>query len=341
VKKILFVLLTGLVVLTHPHGTRLYATAPVDPDLKVILLGTGGGPGPNTQRYGISTLVVAGPEKLMFDSGRAATLRMNQLGIRLGEVTNLFLTHLHSDHVIGIPDLYLTGFGNQGRKTPFHVYGPDGTRAMMDHLRQAFAVDIHMRRDVDEKFEGYGAMTATDIKQGVVYESNGVKVTAFLVDHGPVKPAFGYRVDYHGHSVVLSGDTEPSDNLVTYARGVDLLIHEVGARLRNDPVFDGPPNELMPGGVLTRRQARVITAHHTDPIEAGQILARVKPKLAVFSHGPLRTGPRGCHMQGDKEELSGHKARPKVTVVWACVRATRHRRREDAPEAVRALPYPT
>ena len=117
----------------------------------------------------------------------------HQLGIRLGEITNLFLTHLHSDHVIGIPDLYLTGFGGEGRKTPFHVYGPDGTRAMMDNLRHAFAFDIHIRRDADEKFPGYGAMTATDIKQGVVYESAGVRVTGFLVDHGPVKPAFGYR----------------------------------------------------------------------------------------------------------------------------------------------------
>jgi ribonuclease Z len=234
----------------------------------------------------MSTLVVAGPDTLMFDCGRAASLRMHQLGIRLGDVTNLFLTHLHSDHTIGIPDVYLTGFGGgEGRKTAFRVFGPEGTRAMMEHLRQAFAVDIHMRRDVDEKRDGYGAMTATDIRQGVVYESNGVKVTGFLVDHGPVKPAFGYRVDYHGHAVVLSGDTEPSDNLVKYSQHVDVLIHEVGARLRNDPAFDGPPDEIMPDGVNTRQQARVITAHHTDPIEAGQIFARVKPRLAVFSHG--------------------------------------------------------
>jgi ribonuclease Z len=221
-KKIGLLLIVLIAAARSGGYSRIHAAAPVDSNLKVILLGTGSGPAPNTQRYGISTLVVAGPETLMFDCGRAATLRMNQLGIRLGEVTNLFVTHLHSDHTIGIPDLYLTGFGNEGRKAPLHVYGPEGTRAMMEHLRQAFAFDIHIRRDVDEKFEGYGAMTATDITQGVVYESNGVKVTGFLVDHGPVKPAFGYRVDYHDHSVVLSGDTEPSDNLVTYARGVDV-----------------------------------------------------------------------------------------------------------------------
>jgi ribonuclease Z len=279
-KRILFLLLSGLVVSTSVSGARLHAA---NPDLKVILLGTGGGPPLNTQRYGISTLVMAGPETLMFDCGRAATLRMNQLGIRPADVANLFLTHLHSDHIISIPDLYLAA--PEVRKTAFHVFGPEGTHAMMDHLRQAFAFDIHIRRDVDEKFDGYGAMTATDIKQGVVYESNGVKVTGFLVDHGPIKPAYGYRVDYGGHSVVLSGDTEPSDNLVTYSRGVDVLIHEVGTRLRNDPEFYGPPDEIMPGGTNTRRQARVINAHHTDPIEAGQIFARVKPKLAVFSHG--------------------------------------------------------
>jgi len=122
-KRILFALLTGLIALTSVYAARLHGATAVDANLKVLMLATGGGPPPNTQRYGISTLVVAGPEKLMFDCGRAATLRMNQLGIRLGEVTNLFVTHLHSDHVIGIPDLYLTSFGNEARR-PFACTGP-------------------------------------------------------------------------------------------------------------------------------------------------------------------------------------------------------------------------
>jgi ribonuclease Z len=124
---------------------------------------------------------------------------------------------------------------------------------------------------------------ATDIREGVIYEANGVKVTAFLVDHGPVKPAFGYRVDYRGHSVVMSGDTKPSDNLVRLSQGVDLLIHEVG-RSKLDPALAGPPDELMPGSLLTRGQAKAIAEHHTDGMEAGQVFQRVKPKLAVFSH---------------------------------------------------------
>lgn len=254
--------------------------------LRVILLGTGGGPPPNAQRFGISTLVIAGNEKLMFDCGRAATIRMSQLGMRLGQVTKLFVTHLHSDHVIGIPDLYLTGWASQGRQSPFQVWGPPGTRDMMEHIQKAFAFDIHIRRDVDEKFPAEGIkMTATDIRQGVVYESHGVKVTAFLVDHGPVKPAFGYRVDYQGRSVAMSGDTKPSENLIKFSEGVDLLIHEVG-EYKQDPVLTGPPNEILGGAnLMTREQRRIVAAHHTDGVEAGQVFARVKPRLAVFSHG--------------------------------------------------------
>src|SRR5215467_315745 len=103
-------------------------------------------------------------------------------------------------------------------------------------LQEAFAVDIHLRRDLDEKLPAEGiTVIALDIYEVVVYESGDDKVTAFLVDHGPVKPAYGYRVDYRGHSVVLSGDTGPSDNLVKFSQWVDVLIHEVG-RWKQDPV---------------------------------------------------------------------------------------------------------
>jgi len=155
---------------------------------------------------------------------------------------------------------------------------------MMNHLQEAFAFDIHIRRDVDEHFSPEGIkVIATDTRQGVVQEANGVKVTAFLVDHGPVRPAFGYRVDYRGHSVVMSGDTKPSDNLVTFSQGVDVLIHEVG-RSKDDPVLVGPPDEVIGAAGNTRHQLKVIADHHTDAAEAARIFQRVSPKLAVFSH---------------------------------------------------------
>jgi ribonuclease Z len=254
------------------------------PAIRVVLLGTMAGPTFSPQRFGISTLVVAGGEPLLFDVGRAATTGMSRAGVSQASITKIFLTHLHSDHLADLPVLYLAPWASQGRQTRLRVWGPKGTRSMMEHLQKAFAFDIHVRRDVDEHFSAEGIrVTATDIQPGVVYEANGVKVTAFFVDHAPVEPAFGYRVDYDGHSVVLSGDTRPSPALEKMATGVDLLVQEVG-RWKADPALEGPQDQPPPNSVLSRAQLRVIANHHTDPEEAAMLFARARPRLAVFSH---------------------------------------------------------
>ncbi|HKX27314.1 MAG TPA: MBL fold metallo-hydrolase [Blastocatellia bacterium] len=256
----------------------------VGQDLRVILLGTQGGPTFNAQRLGIGTLVIAGQERLLFDAGRSITTGLARAAVNPADVTRVFITHLHSDHVISLPELMISPWASQGRKVPLEVWGPEGTRAMMQKFQEALAFDIHMRRDVDEKFPAEGVrVLAKDIREGTVYESNGVKVTAFLVDHRPVKPAFGYRIDFNGRSVAISGDTLPSPNLVKFSAGVDLLIHEVGW-WKQDPMLSGPPDELIPNYRLTRRQAKIIADHHTDGVEVGRVLAQVKPRLAVFSH---------------------------------------------------------
>lgn len=253
-------------------------------DIRVVLLGTQGGPTFGPQRIGIGTLVVAGDERLLFDAGRAMTTGMSRAAVNPADVTRVFITHLHSDHVISMPELMISPWASQGRKVPLHVWGPAGTRAMMQKFQEALAFDIHVRRDVDERFPAAGVrVVARDIREGTVYESNGVKVTAFLVDHGPVNPAFGYRVDFSGRSVAISGDTRPSSNLVRFSAGVDLLIHEVG-RWKQDPALAGPPDELLPNSRMTRRQVRTIADHHTDGAEVGRVLAQVKPRLAVLSH---------------------------------------------------------
>ncbi len=241
--------------------------------LKVTLLGTGS-PEPRMDRFGPSILVEAGNQKLLFDCGRGATQRIEQLKVPFGDVDALFLTHLHSDHVVGIPDLWLIGWP-RGRKGPFRVWGPEGTKEMMAHLEQAYQFDIHIRRDVDEKLPAQAVVVAAkDIEQGVVYENGGVKVTAFTVDHGPVKPAFGYRVDFAGHSVVLSGDTRFSENLIHFSEGTDVLVHEV-----IDPEAFRSKNPSM-----SVERVQSVVAHHTTPEQAGTVFARVKPKLAVYSH---------------------------------------------------------
>ena len=172
-------------------GAQQPSAAAADSNLKVILLGTAAGPTINLQRLGISTLVLAGPEKLLFDCGRNLTTGMARLAINPADVTKVFLTHLHSDHIVSLPELYLFPWAAQGRTLPLQVWGPAGTRSMVKHLEDAFSFDVHIRRDVDERFSSAGIkVIATDIREGVVYEANGVRVTAFAVDHGPVKPAF-------------------------------------------------------------------------------------------------------------------------------------------------------
>jgi ribonuclease Z len=269
---------TILVFLVFGIATGFSQSAPPEKTIKVTLLGTAAGPPVRLTRYQMSTLVEAGGERLLFDCGRGTTLRLAQAGVPMDGVTKVFITHLHSDHIIDIPDLYLSGWAARSqRKIPLEVWGPAGTHEMMEYLQKAFAFDIHIRRDVDEHFAGEGIkQISRNIDQGVVYENNGVKVTAFLVDHGPVKPAFGYRVDYAGHSVAISGDTRPSENLVRYSQGVDVLIHEA-----MDPqVLRSHPGNLKPA------QVEAIIAHHTTPEQAGEIFTRVKPRLAVYSHYP-------------------------------------------------------
>jgi ribonuclease Z len=252
----------------------IIVAAPADSqNFKVTLLGTGN-PRPALERFGPSILVQAGKEELLFDCGRGATQRIYQLEIPFAEVTALFLTHLHSDHTVSIPDLYLTGW-LMGRTAPLRVWGPAGTASMMSHLQQAYEFDIHIRRDVDEKLPAQGAVViAKDIDEGVVYQNSDLKVTAFAVDHGPVKPAFGYRIDFAGHSVVLSGDTRYSENLIKFSHGADLLIHEV-----LDPEAYAAADQIF-----SEEQKQKVIAHHTTPEQAGSIFTQVKPKLAVYSH---------------------------------------------------------
>ena len=199
---------------------------------------------------------------------------MRQINVPLAKIDVVFLTHYHSDHTSGIPDLWLSGWlpGSWARRTtPFHVIGPVGAKSLMANLEKAYALDIKIRLD-DEKLPPEGIATIVDEfeQDGIVYEKDGVKVIAFTVDHGPaIKPAVGYRIEYKDHSAVISGDTRYNQNVIKFGTGADVLIHEVC---------------VAPPALLENLFVQRVIAHHTSPREAGQVFAQAKPKMAAYTH---------------------------------------------------------
>jgi ribonuclease Z len=246
----------------------------------VTLLGTGS-PTPLPDRFGPSVLVQAGDQVLLFDAGRGVPIRMHQLKVPLAKINVLFLTHFHSDHTSGIPDVWLTRWvrtsGAVESTTPFNVIGPIRTKVLMSNLEKAYADDIRIRMASKPTPSPQGiATTVIEFdKDGIVYDKNGVQVTAFEVDHGATnKPAYGYRIEYEGRSAVLSGDTIYNENVIKYGTGADLLIHEV-AHARPELTTDVNFQRIM--------------SHHTIPRLAGSVFSQAKPKLAVYTHFILRS----------------------------------------------------
>ncbi|MEO5594654.1 MAG: MBL fold metallo-hydrolase [Chitinophagaceae bacterium] len=238
------------------------------PYIKVTLLGTGTPP-PLMERFGPSILVEAGSETLLFDAGRGCLQRLRQINRTYEKISALFLTHLHSDHIVGLPDLWLTGWLISERRKPLNVFGPAGTNDMLMHLQKAFAFDIKLRIENDKQVKEGSKLLGKEIQQGTIYQKGGVKVTAFNVDHYDNIPAFGYRIDYNGHSVVLSGDTRYSENLIKFAKGTDVLVHEV----------------VVAPDTMSKSNPRYnIFMQHTTPEQVAKVFNEVKPKLGVYSH---------------------------------------------------------
>ena len=250
--------------------------------IKLTFLGTGA-PRPSLTRYGPSILVEAGGQKLLVDAGPGMRERLFEAGgfELLTDINLIILTHLHFDHTISVPGLWLSGW-LFGRKSPMTVYGPVGTESMMGHFESAYAWDIRYREIVGVHERG-SELNAFDIEPGVFYEQDGLKITAISVEHMPVIKGYslspvlegstlGFRIDYNDRSVIFSGDTRTtsSSNLIEHSMGVDVLIHEVQVP--------------APGNSPEAQLANVSLSVHSTPEQVAALFRNTRPRLGVYSH---------------------------------------------------------
>jgi ribonuclease Z len=258
--------------------------------LHVALCGTGS-PLPDPTRAGPCSVVIAGRHIFVVDAGEGGARTMGLMTIPHGDIDALFLTHLHSDHIDGLNPIALMRWTSGARTTPLPVYGPAGTDRVVAGFNAAYAIDDgfrtahHGTRVAPPSGAGstahvFAAPPPGSLDPVVVYEGDGVRVTAFRVVHPPVEPAVGYRFDYKGRSVVFSGDTTAAPALVRAARGADLLVHE-GLSPRLTALMT---RSLDGRNAPVQQITRDILDYHADPAMAAAEAQRAGVRNLVFSH---------------------------------------------------------
>lgn len=235
---------------------------------KVILLGTGT-PNPDVDKSGPSVAITVDESVYIIDFGTGVVRRAAKAGIQVTKLIRAFLTHLHSDHTIGYPDLIFTP-GVAGRTEPLEVYGPKGITDMTKHLMSAYQTDVDERILGLEPAERASYIVNThEITEGRIYQDGCIGVEAFRVDHGSLE-SYGYKFETPDRTVVISGDTCPSQNLVDVAQGCDVLIHEVYSAVG----FESRPEEWQ----------KYHSTVHTSSYELADIANKVRPGLLVMYH---------------------------------------------------------
>ncbi len=276
-RKSIFTLLilTISCTLLVAHGQQDYIASEIT---KLVLLGTGN-PNPDPARSGCALAIIVNDTPYIIDFGPGVIRQAASLSPRFGggikglsvqNIKTAFLTHLHSDHTTGYPDLILTPWV-MGRDAPLEVYGPEGIAEMTDNILKAYKQDIDYRLTGSEPANDKGwRVNAHEIKPGKIYQDENIAVQAFLVEHGTWPNAFGFKFTTPDRTIVISGDTRPCEKLVEMSKGADILVHEVYsvAGFENkDPAWK-----------------TYHAAHHTSTHELGRIASQAKPGLVVMYH---------------------------------------------------------
>jgi ribonuclease BN (tRNA processing enzyme) len=277
-------------------AVRLFAVDTAATGTRVVVLGTGN-PSADPERWGPAVAVVVNGRAYLVDCGpgvvrRAAAAENDGIPVlKAKELKIVFITHLHSDHTLGYPDLIFSPWV-LGRSEPLEAYGPPGLNNMTSHIEKAWREDVRVRREGLEQANATGyKVNVHEIQPGVVYRDDNVVVTAFPVKHGTWKHAYGYTFETRDRKIVLSGDTSPTDEVVKACAGCDVLLHEVfnphGEEL-NDPHWK-----------------QYFARFHTSPAELGEIARRARPKLLVLYHQSLEKLPEADLLEQMANEYSG------------------------------------
>jgi ribonuclease BN (tRNA processing enzyme) len=272
---LLTILLFLAVGFTQEAAAQEDVGLPPSTTTQLVLLGTGT-PNSEPDRWGSALAVVVNGTPYLVDAGAGVVRRATAAaakgveGLGAKRLGTLFLTHLHSDHTVGLPDLIFSPWTLE-REAPLRVFGPRGTGSMIHHLLQAYQEDVDIRiNGLEPANTGGASAVAQEISAGVVYEDENVKVTAFPVLHGGWEQAFGFRFETPDRVIVISGDTSPTEAVVEMCQGCDILVHEVYSQAGFDkriPVWQ-----------------KYHAASHTSGPELGRLAARARPKLLVLTH---------------------------------------------------------
>lgn len=243
---------------------------------RLILLGTAGGPRPRNTRSAPAQLIVAGDSAYVVDCGDGVARQMALAGVPLASLRGVFITHQHSDHVADFGNLLLIAWVS-GLKTRVDSFGPPPLREMTQQFLMLNAVDIRTRIADEERIPIAPLLHTHDLSAaGPVFEDGNVRVSAALVHHPPMTPAFGYRFDTADRSIVISGDTTPSESLIRLAKGADVLVHEA--------LFPSAVDRLVAGVKNAPRLKESILSHHTSAEEAGRVAQAAGVRTLVLSH---------------------------------------------------------
>ncbi|WP_020400672.1 MBL fold metallo-hydrolase [Kordiimonas gwangyangensis] len=250
-------------------------SASASADMKLVALGTGT-PNADPERSGPALAVVVGGKSYIVDTGpgivrRAASAASGGIpALAPDKLDTVFLTHLHSDHTVGLPDVMFTSWVLE-RAVPLRLFGPTGTAAMAQHLQEAYKADIDLRLNGLEPATPEGhKVNVQEIRAGVVLDEHDVIVEAVPVLHGSWKEAYGFKFTSGGKTIVISGDARPSPALIKAAKGADILVHEVYSDAgfkRREPVWQ-----------------KYHASFHTSASELAAIANEAKPKLLVLYH---------------------------------------------------------